>query len=503
MLDLPSPYRDDGAGERLSTASVLMLALVVCVCRVLAVHSFHIYDDAFITYRYSQNLAAGHGMVYNPGAPWEPVLGTTTPLYTLLLSLPVWLGAKVEHASLAFNVVLDGLSAFLILRLLAARPLAALLATLAFAAIPEVGRISVGGMESPLFVFLALAAARSAQLGRMSTAGWLAALDCTVRPEGVLLLVALSLAHLRDLKSALRFYVPVAIVGLASVALLTWYFGSPIPQSVQAKASNHGLGPHISRIKDILARSFGPSIAMRFMLPFAGFGFALAVLWRTPIRSFVLFGLGISAAYCLAGVKTWGWYFYVPLVSWCVALGLGLDAVIEFLSRAVPSLRIERTTGALPWALSGLVLTAVAVFSRQHTERVTYHVYQPLAAWCEREGIEAHQPSIVASDIGAIGFFGRTRILDSEGLVWPQARQFSWQVDLIRAHRPDYVLLVANSVRIGPWREDPLYAEYLPLARFNITGDQDLEPDPKQLPPWWEQDYIIYRRRDYVPAVRE
>ena len=40
-------------------------------------------DDAFITYRYAENLAGGLGFVYNAG---ERVYGTTTPLLTLVLA---------------------------------------------------------------------------------------------------------------------------------------------------------------------------------------------------------------------------------------------------------------------------------------------------------------------------------------------------------------------------------------------------------------------------------
>ena len=40
------------------------------------------YDDAFITYRYAENWAAGRGLVFNPG---EAVLGTTAPGWALLL----------------------------------------------------------------------------------------------------------------------------------------------------------------------------------------------------------------------------------------------------------------------------------------------------------------------------------------------------------------------------------------------------------------------------------
>ena len=40
-------------------------------------------DDAFITFRYARNIVEGNGSVYNPGTR---TLGTTTPLYTLLMA---------------------------------------------------------------------------------------------------------------------------------------------------------------------------------------------------------------------------------------------------------------------------------------------------------------------------------------------------------------------------------------------------------------------------------
>src|SRR5687767_9880728 len=90
----------DEREPRLSTREVVLLALVVLLARVLAARAFPIYDDAFITYRYARNLAEGLGMVYNPGAPWEPVLGTTTPGYTVLLAGLYALGLPMIGASL-------------------------------------------------------------------------------------------------------------------------------------------------------------------------------------------------------------------------------------------------------------------------------------------------------------------------------------------------------------------------------------------------------------------
>src|SRR5262245_31922234 len=63
-------------------ASILLAALVLWTW-------FHLFtrirlEDALITYRYASNVATGVGFVYNAG---ERVLGTTTPLLTLVLGL--------------------------------------------------------------------------------------------------------------------------------------------------------------------------------------------------------------------------------------------------------------------------------------------------------------------------------------------------------------------------------------------------------------------------------
>jgi hypothetical protein len=50
---------------------------------VLSKYYFH-YDDAFITYTFARNFAAGHGIVFYPTA--QPIQGSSTFLYTILLA---------------------------------------------------------------------------------------------------------------------------------------------------------------------------------------------------------------------------------------------------------------------------------------------------------------------------------------------------------------------------------------------------------------------------------
>ena len=71
---LVKPYKDIGVA--------LLLGAMAVTCAW--VYRQFTQDDAYITYRFARNLADGYGFVYNVG---EPVLGTSTPLYTLVLAL--------------------------------------------------------------------------------------------------------------------------------------------------------------------------------------------------------------------------------------------------------------------------------------------------------------------------------------------------------------------------------------------------------------------------------
>lgn len=62
---------------------VLIVILLLLAFSARLIPGERTVDDAYITFRYARNLVEDAGFVYNPG---EHVLGTTTPLYTLLLA---------------------------------------------------------------------------------------------------------------------------------------------------------------------------------------------------------------------------------------------------------------------------------------------------------------------------------------------------------------------------------------------------------------------------------
>ncbi|NUP90266.1 MAG: hypothetical protein HUU25_10650, partial [Candidatus Sumerlaeia bacterium] len=115
-------------------------------------------DDAYITFRYAENLLAGLGFVYNAG---ERVLGTTTPLYTLLLAAGGLTGVAVPWVSVALETGAAGLVGWLIALHFRAcgLPWMGPLVTLALATVSRHWLQAAAGMETMAYVAALLGAA--------------------------------------------------------------------------------------------------------------------------------------------------------------------------------------------------------------------------------------------------------------------------------------------------------------------------------------------------------
>ncbi|MHB8996081.1 MAG: hypothetical protein ACYC63_12615 [Armatimonadota bacterium] len=104
-LDAPSTDRRLTGATALARTRLLAAALVFALVVLLRIpHALHTYqpDDAYITYRYAANLAAGHGFVYNRG---DHTLGTTSPLLALLLTIPASLHLDIPTAAGALSLI--------------------------------------------------------------------------------------------------------------------------------------------------------------------------------------------------------------------------------------------------------------------------------------------------------------------------------------------------------------------------------------------------------------
>src|SRR5205085_1386010 len=151
-------------------------------------------DDAAITFRYVERIVHGYGFNYNSH---EHVLGTSNPLYTLLLALLTYAGLDVETAARALAVVLFICSALLALhltKLLSGSRLAGVLAGLLLVTDTYYRYQSLSGMESVLAVFLGLLVVLSVLKGWDTAAGIFLGLAVWNKLDAGMLALGLTLA---------------------------------------------------------------------------------------------------------------------------------------------------------------------------------------------------------------------------------------------------------------------------------------------------------------------
>jgi hypothetical protein len=218
-----------------------LVLLVSCGGLLLSAAWFSdsVIDDAYIVFRYADNLVAGYGPVFNPG---ERVEGFTSPLWLLLIAAARILGFSGESAAAAYGSVFAiaaVIASWALARKLSAS-WAALVAPVLLALHPAHGMWAVHGLETPLFVFL-IAAAFAAWGGKKSRAAWGAGivfgLGMWTRPEApmfVLLLAALAVARGEGRRAArlaggfLTLAVPMILARIA-------YYGTWVPNTFHAK----------------------------------------------------------------------------------------------------------------------------------------------------------------------------------------------------------------------------------------------------------------------------
>lgn len=140
--------------RKLLSSPVLWLVLALFITAIIArsLPGPRTIDDAFITFRYSRNIVEGQGFVYNSGVH---SLGTTTPLFTVLMALISTLTGQQDFQwyAIAVSALADGLTCvllYLLARRLTGHDWLAIFPGLLWAVSPLSVTFAVGGMETSL-----------------------------------------------------------------------------------------------------------------------------------------------------------------------------------------------------------------------------------------------------------------------------------------------------------------------------------------------------------------
>ncbi|MGI8586224.1 MAG: hypothetical protein ACR2M0_00855 [Chloroflexia bacterium] len=430
---------------------------LLCFGFALAYDSF-LPDDSYITYRYSQNLLAGHGMVFNLG---ERVLSTTTPLYTLLLVAAgvVWPDLPTTSHILSLAALFGGAMALYALLARHGKAVAGLMLAALYILNPLTA--AVYSSESILHVALIFGVFLAYDQGRLNLAAALAALAVLNRGDGALVAVALGLHWL--LTGGLRAGRGRALRALAVYATISlpWYFfsalyyGSLAPATLSAKIAQGEL-PN--------APLFGPGIGIWWMAyagqnpvywlipPLALLGLLLVFprngdRWAAPT---VLWGGLYTVGYILLGVTRYQNY-YTPLAPALLLLtmlgahwfGVALASIPRHALRTPHS--ALRNTPFAPLILgiaiaAGFFVTGAGLYQRLPQPRAV--IDEQVGRWLKQNTPAG--ASVGMLEVGVMGYYAERRVIDFYGLLQPDVAQHLARNDggwAPRHYQPDYIVM--------------------------------------------------------------
>ncbi len=469
----------------------LVAGIVLFVGVVFAVCTQHVWEDYWITFRASRNLATGNGLVFTPG---ERLHTFTSPIGTLLPAglswltgnhsdeLVLWLFRFISLAALAGGIVL-------LLRLMQSLQLRRVSCWLTVALIGFDAKIidfCINGMETGLLIlFLALTVhglvvAGPRQMWRIG-GGW-AGLMWT-RPDSFIYIAILgagTLLFLSDRKSGKS---PVAWVkllffaGLICAALYVWwfvwawsYYGSPVPHTIIAKAANKPPLLLVDLVTELFTYPFSfSSLQVIFLPPYSdhggwpeflviantSMGLLAAFAWLVPgLRPQTkLFSLAFFFGnfYLTAVLKYFPpWYLPTVEVFGYLTIGFFFDQLLcappKLSPREIGNWR-DRLPKFLRFAAVAMVIWQLALticVARElqvQQQLIEDGLRRPIGLWL-RAHARTPQDSVMLEPLGYIGYYSGLKMFDYPGLA---------SQEMVDARK-----------RLGPFKENLVYLELKP-----------------------------------------
>lgn len=473
---------------RTGRLDALMAVLSLLAGIALIAHSTPVViDDAYITFVYADHVARGMGFVFSPG---EHVLGTTTPLYTLLLALLLRL-TGLPIVTLAIGIAAASIGLCMAAGYLLARRFGAGIALAA--AVPlllvmdqSLLTYALSGMETALFTALLLLCALGYALRRDVLCGLCLGLAILTRPEAVALAAVLAVYTLFAergvaIRRVARLLLSAALVCLPWALWATWYFGNPLPQSVIAKTGDLYNPIAVAHGHRVTIASTALDAHATLLLWAITCLLAALAAWAWPsfrrsgFLAVVVFGALIAAGHVAAartGHLIYPWY---PAPFSPLPLLAGLAAI------GAVAARLRRWTR--PIGLAVLAGTAVVALPTLGTD-VNYGGRlaglgaprgQEYRSICARlRPVIGPRSVVAASEIGYLGYYCHTRILDTFGLVSPGVTRFyplpaaqtvpgvtyAIAPAMVRRYRPDYLVTLDAFARRSIMRDRYFLAHY-------------------------------------------
>ncbi len=509
---------------------MLAATVAVAACLGFAVYTGHVWEDYFITFRSSLNLATGHGLVYQPG---ERVHTFTSPLGTLLpavfalgggdgvVSRALWCFRLLSAAALGAAL---WLATRTMLRAGAGQFVAGAAAAL-WALDPKTIDFAINGQEAALMIFFVVLTWHALVT---EAPAWQIALGCAglqwTRPDGGVFFTALAVAWLAlsvESERGARLRRLIGAVGLGFALYLPWlifawvYYGSPVPHTMLAKVSHYVTGELGRALLFYPWRLlFGHTALHDLFMPayfyFGGWPGALAWVSR-------LLAVGAALAWAWPAVRPAGrvasvafflggfYVEYLPRSPWYypawqalafLAWAFLLDAAWRAAPRGPGLVRVFVST------LIGLQLALIlAVAWQMRTQQAIIEDGQRTAVGRWLRAHAAPGENVYLEPLGYIGFFSNLKMLDYPGLASPEvvaARRAGAQphASIIAALRPNWLVLRPDQMDSVRAEQPRLLIDVYRLVRvFDVRAALDaVAVLPGRGYPEFDAVYFVFAR---------
>lgn len=505
-------------GRRWPLVCLIVNSIVVLLLTVLH-GSLVTLDDAYITYRYAENLAVHGRLVYNLAGPARS-FATTAPAYAALLGGLRVLGLDIPTAG-GWLSILAMIAAATALASLVGRwsRRGGLLAGIMLAASPMSWLVL--GMEGLPALALALLGLALGLRGKDLWAALALGVATLLRFDAAAAAAAWGLFVLvRHGPASARTWRPVlayALVVAVTYGAMMLFLGVPLPATLGSKQAQVVLGitgfyadtGYLDGLL-LLARAYwdhSPAYALLPGLALAGLVFALRskttgghpLRTRSSATPFVLLGLWTLlhlVLYVVLGVTPYVWYYLPVGVALCALAAAGLIGLVDLVRRTCPRLGAPIGAALLLLALAGPAATharmaarpsgasnvAPQVLADKALPGTQYAAYRAAGEWLAANTPE--DATVGVTEVGIMGYYSRRSMVDFLGLLDREVSTALARGDMawaMYARQPDYVA----------------FSELNPAYAYGVYEDPWFQGayDPQQRIPsqgFWGGDLTVY-----------
>ncbi len=461
-------------------------------------------DDTYIFLRYADNLASGHGLVFNIG---EYVEGFSSPLWMICLGIIGFLDLDQVLASRVLSALMGwGTIASLFFfgrkQLPSQREPFLLLAPLFFLATnPSFVFWSWSGMDTACFTllftvsfFVFLQQLRGAGTmwgaGICFTLAVVARLDIMSVLPVFLLVILYTYRHRKQrlLQKTLSFLAPLSLLSILFLSRYQ-YYGSLLPNTYHAKVNV------ATATAPVLVN--GLAYALRFVLAYKfiphGALLLSPIIILRPLRRWPAeWTLAIGAAVMwtsylvLVGGDHFAQFrFFVPILPLLLFLSISIVDWLNQPYRAKNKYRSLGTSMLLIVALLGLNFSSYALHegARAAGEVRMARSWAQVGLWFRQNA--PSDASIASVVVGAIPYYSGLRTYDLLGLTdsqvakhgefYPQGRvgHQRYHTDYILDQKPDYIIYQISGLSDRPlWRDSQDIDKPYSYALYDLANDE-------------------------------